>query len=99
MIEGAEDVGFHGCYFLLNGKYGLSADRGCTLLAHCGFENNHRLAGGFENGDAGIRLMVRGTLIGCTAYSIHNQTRSEEHTSELQSLMRSSYAVFCMKKK
>src|SRR3546814_3257172 len=25
--------------------------------------------------------------------------KSEEHTSELQSLMRSSYAVFCMKKK
>src|SRR3546814_1995054 len=25
--------------------------------------------------------------------------RSEEHTSELQSLMRSSYAVFCLKKK
>src|SRR3546814_2729167 len=25
--------------------------------------------------------------------------RSEEHTSELQSLMRNSYAVFCMKKK
>src|SRR3546814_4494068 len=27
------------------------------------------------------------------------QGRSEEHTSELQSLMRSSYAVFCLKKK
>src|SRR3546814_11908015 len=27
------------------------------------------------------------------------QTRSEEHTSELQSLMRTSYAVFCLKKK
>src|SRR3546814_9979526 len=26
-------------------------------------------------------------------------TRSEEHTSELQSLMRKSYAVFCLKKK
>src|SRR3546814_1571925 len=26
-------------------------------------------------------------------------TRSEEHTSELQSLMRMSYAVFCLKKK
>src|SRR3546814_981216 len=26
-------------------------------------------------------------------------TRSEEHTSELQSLMRNSYAVFCLKKK
>src|SRR3546814_8121744 len=27
------------------------------------------------------------------------EPRSEEHTSELQSLMRSSYAVFCLKKK
>src|SRR3546814_4546564 len=27
------------------------------------------------------------------------QVRSEEHTSELQSLMRTSYAVFCLKKK
>src|SRR3546814_10008463 len=29
----------------------------------------------------------------------HSQMRSEEHTSELQSLMRISYAVFCLKKK
>src|SRR3546814_1782133 len=28
-----------------------------------------------------------------------NNSRSEEHTSELQSLMRISYAVFCLKKK
>src|SRR3546814_8689602 len=28
-----------------------------------------------------------------------HETRSEEHTSELQSLMRTSYAVFCLKKK
>src|SRR3546814_1806778 len=28
-----------------------------------------------------------------------DQLRSEEHTSELQSLMRISYAVFCLKKK
>src|SRR3546814_5756251 len=28
-----------------------------------------------------------------------NDSRSEEHTSELQSLMRISYAVFCLKKK
>src|SRR3546814_7663966 len=28
-----------------------------------------------------------------------NAERSEEHTSELQSLMRTSYAVFCLKKK
>src|SRR3546814_7132312 len=31
-------------------------------------------------------------------FSIHN-IRSEEHTSELQSLMRISYAVFCLKTK
>src|SRR3546814_10377124 len=30
---------------------------------------------------------------------IGNIIRSEEHTSELQSLMRTSYAVFCLKKK
>src|SRR3546814_1348162 len=29
----------------------------------------------------------------------HGHRRSEEHTSELQSLMRISYAVFCLKKK
>src|SRR3546814_2049649 len=30
---------------------------------------------------------------------LENDPRSEEHTSELQSLMRISYAVFCLKKK
>src|SRR3546814_4195017 len=30
---------------------------------------------------------------------LKDQTRSEEHTSELQSLMRISYAVFCLQKK
>src|SRR3546814_5211996 len=30
---------------------------------------------------------------------VPRQARSEEHTSELQSLMRISYAVFCLKKK
>src|SRR3546814_3864282 len=33
------------------------------------------------------------------AMSAAFSTRSEEHTSELQSLMRISYAVFCLKKK
>src|SRR3546814_2275234 len=34
-----------------------------------------------------------------TVTSLPSRTRSEEHTSELQSLMRISYAVFCLKKK
>src|SRR3546814_2688783 len=48
------------------------------------------------------RAMVRV----CKEESFHQRqgfdilhTRSEEHTSELQSLMRISYAVFCLKKK
>src|SRR3546814_4140215 len=32
-------------------------------------------------------------------HDLHSLLRSEEHTSELQSLMRISYAVFCLKKK
>src|SRR3546814_4752249 len=32
-------------------------------------------------------------------HAAHQVQRSEEHTSELQSLMRISYAVFCLKKK
>src|SRR3546814_9268688 len=32
-------------------------------------------------------------------FQIVDQARSEEHTSELQSLMRNSYAVFCLTKK
>src|SRR3546814_7292410 len=34
-----------------------------------------------------------------SACSLVSRARSEEHTSELQSLMRISYAVFCLKKK
>src|SRR3546814_6472761 len=37
--------------------------------------------------------------IGEDAIDTTNIVRSEEHTSELQSLMRISYAVFCLKKK
>src|SRR3546814_5494680 len=41
-------------------------------------------------------LVITGALLDTGAYSAF---RSEEHTSELQSLMRISYAVFCLKKK
>src|SRR3546814_2302915 len=43
-------------------------------------------------------LVLGGELIQntCCVWSV---ARSEEHTSELQSLMRISYAVFCLKKK
>src|SRR3546814_4991636 len=37
--------------------------------------------------------------LGATPHLMIKTVRSEEHTSELQSLMRISYAVFCLKKK
>src|SRR3546814_4618680 len=40
-----------------------------------------------------------GRLVGDQQLRPAGQRRSEEHTSELQSLMRISYAVFCLKKK
>src|SRR3546814_6909033 len=43
---------------------------------------------------------VRGRRYVCPArFAVEGMARSEEHTSELQSLMRISYAVFCLKKK
>src|SRR3546814_7930768 len=45
----------------------------------------------FETGEVSVKVLASALL----ATFIH---RSEEHTSELQSLMRISYAVFCLKK-
>src|SRR3546814_7503462 len=47
-----------------------------------------------NDADVGLAVdeAVRGEILGV-------DDRSEEHTSELQSLMRISYAVFCLKKK
>src|SRR3546814_1807569 len=44
-------------------------------------------------------LMISGHGNIDTAVAAIRKGRSEEHTSELQSLMRISYAVFCLKKK
>src|SRR3546814_8912074 len=61
---------------------------------------------GFPGAVASLRTQPRHAARGrgcgepCAAQIWHQRrTRSEEHTSELQSLMRISYAVFCLKKK
>src|SRR3546814_2140828 len=51
--------------------------------------------------DTAIELVAErdlGRLLTAT-YPLRSYERSEEHTSELQSLMRISYAVFCLKQK
>src|SRR3546814_1545690 len=63
-----------------------------------------RNAAGFQAGtrdhdvSQNIAALLR-HIKGAPPYRILDFGRSEEHTSELQSLMRISYAVFCLKKK
>src|SRR3546814_8924389 len=48
---------------------------------------------------AGIAAGAEAVMMAHVSYPAVDVQRSEEHTSELQSLMRISYAVFCLKKK
>src|SRR3546814_7500776 len=59
----------------------------------------HRATGAAPGFDQGERRRVM--LLARLACHLLDQdrSRSEEHTSELQSLMRTSYAVYCLKKK
>src|SRR3546814_3304658 len=60
-------------------------DQAGAALQHHGDQQQGERAGQHRHYHGGDRLRAR--------------QRSEEHTSELQSLMRISYAVFCLKKK
>src|SRR3546814_3130356 len=46
-----------------------------------------------------VAAPLRHQIVKTLRQAILDSRRSEEHTSELQSLMRISYAVFCLKKK
>src|SRR3546814_7298252 len=69
---------------------GAAQAQSCTTIGSstfCGARGSHNTVGNtmiFNQGPAGQRV---------------GGYRSEEHTSELQALMRISYAVFCLKKK
>src|SRR3546814_10267156 len=59
--------------------------------------------GGWSLTSLVFTIIVLGIALAGSLWVMHhlntNMMRSEEHTSELQSLMRISYAVFCLKKK
>src|SRR3546814_9682950 len=75
----------------------FEADWGVTLQPEPGL----RIANMFDAAMAGSfrGLYCQGEDIVQSDPDTQHVARSEEHTSELQSLMRISYAVFCLKKK
>src|SRR3546814_4012437 len=75
------------CFFLMIRRPPRST-RTDTLFPYTTLFRSLRAAGGVGVASTLVLSMVD-----------HEARRSEEHTSELQSLMRISYAVFCLKKK
>src|SRR3546814_1730001 len=69
----------------------------CPIPASSGKTNRFRLnRGGNRQANAAL---YRVAIVRMRNHQPTLAYRSEEHTSELQSLMRISYAVFCLKKK
>src|SRR3546814_4965092 len=83
---------------------GVVEHRGRIVLRKAPIEDRS-LMSRVRHGDGETRAQQLGIgrrhEAGCTAqtHEVITAIRSEEHTSELQSLMRISYAVFCLKKK
>src|SRR3546814_6294354 len=71
------------------GKFLSTVQIGITLIGI--------VAGAYSGASLGGPTGERLQMLGLSPNAAQN--RSEEHTSELQSLMRISYAVFCLKKK
>src|SRR3546814_1152571 len=65
------------------------------VAAHCLAVTNHGLA---LQRNAPMAIPISPKQISAVCQPSPVATRSEEHTSEIQSLMRNSYAVFCLKK-
>src|SRR3546814_3736224 len=77
------------CVTLVPGSFANGAMDGIVTRPLEAGEHRMRVAAAYPSGD----------LQGVVARFLRIASRSEEHTSELQSLMRISYAVFCLKKK
>src|SRR3546814_6214900 len=77
------------------------------IVGQAGIRNQHRgrlaprpdIAAGRRLVEVDGLLLGRAVRVADAGRDIRQETRSEEHTSELQSLMRISYAVFCLTNK
>src|SRR3546814_5515607 len=83
-------------------RYGLNiADVQTIVSGAIGGANVARTVEGLARYPVNVRYPreIRDSVDEIRALPVLTPSRSEEHTSELQSLMRISYAVFCFKKK
>src|SRR3546814_12880628 len=84
-----------GARFVMYLTFGVSTL--CTFLLS--YPDTHYVVRGID-GDIGFHLAIGLVPFTVLVFVLGLfMSRSEEHTSELQSLMRISYAVFCLKKK
>src|SRR3546814_1808211 len=98
----------------LRGGPGVDGEGAAPVEGACGIDLHHGFrgrGGGRHDAGAGAAGGIPGAVerhlaaddrqgrAGEKDAEDQQQARSEEHTSELQSLMRNSYAVFCLKKK
>src|SRR3546814_1137324 len=79
-------------------SFGIPPNHGWALLLQRGYKPDARTCTA-ELRCAGPGLARAGADRRRDTAALRAPPRSEEHTSELQSLMRISYAVFCLKKK
>src|SRR3546814_10020277 len=83
------------------GLVALPNDRSVVvgLITGCGMGKGRIPAPTVRSGEPNAALKQEHRRLIAHAAAAGHIVRSEEHTSELQSLMRISYAVFCLKKK
>src|SRR3546814_7968124 len=98
-ICGHGNVGLLDCLYDVRDKVSLVSPRHEQTAAHMAdgfFRVSHTPAATLTSTGPGSANLIMALAVAQTDSSA---VRSEEHTSELQSLMRNSYAVFCLKKK
>src|SRR3546814_6198645 len=84
----------------LEGRVRCLCNMAIAVTDHVTDSRIHGCVFGQNPGDVRLRRSIVGyAQLPCRIDLRPNALRSEEHTSELQSLMRISYAVFCLKKK
>src|SRR3546814_10005950 len=84
--------------FIANNSWMMLATA-LVFIMHLGFAS---VEAGFAQAKNTVNILFKNTLtqvIGIITYAFIGFHRSEEHTSALQSLMRISYSVFCLKQK